>query len=93
MRDSAAALPPLHWAWNAAGAPALLVRRWGGVEDRSAALLQRFYEQLRNGTAPSAALQAARASIRAEDGGRAPGAWAGWILVASGPRLNGTPAR
>ena len=95
MRDSAAALPLLYWGWRAAGVPVLLVRRWGGLEDRSSTLLERFYEQVKNGTTPGAALQAAQASIRAEAGGRAPGAWAGWIMLtaASGPGPDSAPAR
>lgn len=96
MRDSAAALPPVSWGWRAAGVPTLLVRRWGGVEERSALLLEQFYEQLKGGQTPSAALHAARGSIRAQDDGRAPGAWAGWLLVTTvplRPAANGSVAR
>jgi hypothetical protein len=95
LRDAAAALPSLYWGWRAAGVPVLLVRRWGGVEELSSTLLERFYEQLKNGATPSAALAAAQSSIRAEAGGRAPGAWAGWIMLtaASGPGPDGAAAR
>jgi CHAT domain-containing protein len=95
MRDSAAALPPLYWGWHAAGAQAVLVRRWGGVEENSVALLEAFYEQLKNGRTPTAALHAARASIRSQKGGHPPGAWAGWILLSSlsGSGANGATPR
>jgi CHAT domain-containing protein len=81
MRDGAAAVGPVHWAWRAAGVPALVVRRWAGAEAAAGEICSRFYQGLRAGKPPNEALHAARAAVRASEDGRAPGAWAGWLIL------------
>lgn len=81
MREAAGALAPLHWAWQSAGASALVIRRWGGHDQLAPGVLRRFHEELRAGKPAAEALQTARASMRATAEGRAPAAWAGWLIL------------
>ena len=80
-RDAAAAVVPVHWAWRAAGATTVILKRWGGDDLTAREIMGRFYEALRTGASPVDALHAARAAVRATESGRAPAAWAGWLLV------------
>ena len=79
MRDGAAASGVLQWAWLAAGVPAVVVARWTGEPAASHALLTEFHRHLRSGSDAAAALQAARAAVRANPEWSAPFYWAGWI--------------
>ena len=79
MRDAALGIAPLHWAWRATGATALIVRRWGGDERLSNQFVKLFYEYLGGGRPAAVAFDAARAAIRTAHDGRAPAAWAGWL--------------
>lgn len=83
MRDGASAIVPIHWAWSAAGAEGMIVRRWGGSEEHAAKLLARAYEQIRGGKGAAEALHAARAAGRQETATRAlgPASWAGWLVL------------
>jgi CHAT domain-containing protein len=45
-------------------------------------VIGKFYEGLQAGKDPSNALHAARATVRATEAGRAPAAWAGWLIFA-----------
>lgn len=81
MRNAAAGIMPVYWAWRSAGVTTFIVRRWGGNEGASNRIVAMFYERLRAGDAPAAALDAARAALRRTEGGRAPAAWAGWLVI------------
>ena len=81
MRDASRGIPPIQWAWRAAGATTLIIKRWGGREDLSNQVAAVFYEQLAAGKTPVRALAAARATVRETEAGRAPAAWAGWIVI------------
>ncbi|MBA2306439.1 MAG: tetratricopeptide repeat protein [Acidobacteria bacterium] len=80
-RDAAAAVAPVHWAWRAAGATTLILKRWGGEEAASAEIVVKYYEQLRAGKSAVDALHAARAGVRDTAAGHAPAAWAGWLVL------------
>jgi hypothetical protein len=90
-RDGAEAAAIVNWAWRSAGTTSVIFRRWG-VEPPSASLrpesdprtevIGKFYEELRAGKSAPDALHAARASVRATEEGRAPAAWAGWLIFA-----------
>jgi CHAT domain-containing protein len=84
MRDAASAIVPIQWAWQAAGVPALVVRRWAGADAAGAGILARFYAELRAGKSAGDALRAARAAVRSTEGGRAPASWAGWLILSGG---------
>jgi tetratricopeptide (TPR) repeat protein len=84
MRDAAAAIVPIQWAWRAAGVPALIVRRWAGADDAAADILARFYAELRAGRSAGDALHAARAAVRSTEDRRAPAYWAGWLILSGG---------
>ncbi len=81
MRDGAAAAEAVQWSWRAAGVPSIVLARWPTDGEASAALLGALHEHLHAGDAPAAALQAARAALRAREETRAPYFWAGWIVI------------
>jgi CHAT domain-containing protein len=81
MRNAAAAAPVLHWAWLAAGVPALVMPRWVGDETASEAIVVELHARLKAGDAPAEALRAARLKIRKNDATSAPFFWAGWMVV------------
>jgi hypothetical protein len=81
MRDSAPAAETIRWAWRAAGVPSIVISRWAGDDAAAAALLAEFYTRLTAGAAPDAALQGARAAVRAREDTRAPYFWAGWMAI------------
>jgi CHAT domain-containing protein len=81
MRDAAAAITPVYWAWRTAGATTLIVRRWGGNHELSNQIVAAFYQRLAAGEPPAAAFDAARAAVRETEAGRGPAAWAGWIVL------------
>lgn len=80
-RDAAADAPVVHWAWRAAGVPALLMPRWPYEAEAATDFLADFHSRLRKGETPEAALQAAQRAIRRRDGRGAPYYWAGWLLL------------
>jgi hypothetical protein len=80
-RDAAMSVGPVDWAWRANGASTLILRRWGGDDVSATAIIGRFYEGLQAGKSPVEALESARASVRRTENGRAPAAWAGWIIL------------
>jgi hypothetical protein len=81
MRDSAAALTPLHWVWRAGGTEQIVVRRWAGDEAASQVLLAAFYKALEGGASAVDALRAAQASVRKATPEAPPAAWAGWLVL------------
>ncbi len=81
MRDASRGIKPIQWAWRATGASTLIVKRWGGDADFSNQVVTGFYEQLAGGNPPERALEAARTAVRKTEAGRAPAAWAGWIVI------------
>ena len=81
MRDSAAALTPLHWVWRAGGTEALVIRRWAGDEAVASDLLTAFYKALQSGMNAVDALAAAQAELRRMVPAAPPAAWAGWLVV------------
>jgi CHAT domain-containing protein len=81
MRNATAGIAPLHWAWRAAGATTLIIKRWGGNDGQSNEIVEKFYAQLAAGQVPAAALAAAQAAVRGPEDGRAPAAWAGWLVL------------
>ena len=81
MRDASRGITPIQWAWRATGAATLIVKRWGGDAEFSNRIVTAFYEQLAGGTPPERALEAARTAVRKTEAGRAPAAWAGWIVL------------
>jgi tetratricopeptide (TPR) repeat protein len=80
MREAADEVAPVAWAWRAAGVPALVLPRWPTDDTLSDQMLADLHARLRAGDSPEAALQAARATLRASN--PAPYYWAGWMLVA-----------
>lgn len=83
MRDSAAAVPALHWVWRAGGIDALVVRRWGSDESIAGDLLAAFYDALRDGATPASAQRAAVDAVRKARPDLPPGAWAGWLSISA----------
>ncbi len=81
MRDSAPAVDTIRWAWRAAGVPSIVMSRWAGDDAAAAAMLAEFYKRLTAGEAPAAALQGARAVLRAREDTRPPYFWAGWMVI------------
>jgi tetratricopeptide (TPR) repeat protein len=81
MRGAASSTGIVRWAWRAAGVPALILPRWGIDPDESTAMLKELYARLKDGEAPQAALQGARAAVRSGEHTRAPYYWAGWMVV------------
>ena len=81
MRDSAAALTPLHWVWRAGGTGAILVRRWAGDEAAAQNVLAAFYKALEGGASAVDALRAAQSALRKATPGAPPAAWAGWLVL------------
>jgi len=81
MRDGAAVMPIVGWAWQAAGVPAVTMSRWAGDPASSNDLLARFHAGLERGESPDAALRSAQMAIRANEATSAPWFWAGWIVV------------
>ena len=81
MRDSAPAADTIRWAWRAAGVPSIVMSRWAGDDAAAAAMLAEFYKRLTAGEAPAAALQGARAVLRAREDTRPPYFWAGWMVI------------
>jgi CHAT domain-containing protein len=80
-RDAASTLAPIDWAWRSAGASTLILRRWDGNDETAASLIGRYYEEMRKGKSSADAFETARAAVRASRTGRAPAAWAGWLLL------------
>jgi tetratricopeptide (TPR) repeat protein len=81
MRDAAAAIGPVRWAWRAAGIPALTLRRWADGHGSANALLADYVARVNGGEPPAGALRAARAPILHDEQTRAPWFWASWIVV------------
>ena len=81
MRNATAGIGPIHWAWRASGATTVIMRRWRENDARSNEIVEEFYKQLAAGRPPTVALDAAQARARTVEGGRAPGAWAGWLVL------------
>jgi tetratricopeptide (TPR) repeat protein len=80
-RDAASNLAPIDWAWRSAGASTLILRRWDANDETAAVLIGRYYEEMRKGASAIQAFETARAALRATRSGRAPAAWAGWLLL------------
>ena len=81
MRDASRGIAAIHWAWRSTGAATMVLKRWGGNEATSNQVVAAFYQELAGGKSAEQALAAARAGIRKTDAGRAPAAWAGWIVI------------
>jgi tetratricopeptide (TPR) repeat protein len=85
MRDAADEAGTIAWAWRAAGIPSVVMPRWRADEsDADAASLEfmrELHRRLRAGDPPDAAMQSARATLRARPTLSAPFYWAGWILI------------
>ena len=79
MRDAAAALTAIYWAWRAAGVRTIGVRRWGGVEPAALETLRKLQDHVRAGDGPADALFESRPG--GSDGRPAPGPWAVWMLI------------
>jgi tetratricopeptide (TPR) repeat protein len=79
MRDAADESAVIAWAWRASGVPAIVMPRWPSEELLATQMLTELHARLRAGDTAAAALQAARAKIRAEKS--QPFYWAGWMLV------------
>jgi tetratricopeptide (TPR) repeat protein len=82
-RDAAAAARIVNWAWRASGATTVIFRRWGGDDPTATEIIAHYYNALRAGKSPADALHTARAAVRATESGRAPAAWAGWLVFGS----------
>jgi tetratricopeptide (TPR) repeat protein/CHAT domain-containing protein len=80
-RDAADDAPVVHWAWRAAGVPALLMPRWPHESGAANDFLADFHSRLRKGDAPDAALHEAQRALRRMEGRAAPYYWAGWLLL------------
>jgi hypothetical protein len=80
-RDAAAAVGPVAWAWRAAGATTLILRRWGGDEASAGEIVATFHQGLHAGKSPVEALNDARTAVRRTDAGSSPAAWAGWLVL------------
>jgi len=81
MRDASRGIPAIHWAWRATGSATMILKRWGFSDSLSNQVVSAFYEEMAGGKTPEQALEAARAAVRKTEGGRAPAAWAGWIVI------------
>jgi len=81
MRDSASAVPAVHWAWRAGGASGIVVRRWPADEEVAGELLAALYESLKGGATAAEALHAAQAAVRKRQPSLPPAAWAGWLAL------------
>jgi CHAT domain-containing protein len=81
MRDASPAADTVRWAWRVAGIPAIVLPRWAGDAGASSAWMNEMYKALQSGSEPDAALQRARAAMRADEDTRAPYFWAGWMLI------------
>jgi CHAT domain-containing protein len=81
MRNATAGIGPIHWAWRASGATTVIMRRWSGNDARSNEIVEEFYKQLAAGRPATVALAAAQARVRTVEDGRAPAAWAGWLVL------------
>jgi tetratricopeptide (TPR) repeat protein len=81
MRDAADEAALVHWAWRAAGVPALMMARWRTDAAAAGDLLAAFHQRVRAGEEPGRALRAAQAAVRTAEGRSAPFFWAGWILI------------
>ena len=80
-RDAASSLAPIAWGWRSSGAATLILRRWDANDETAAALIGRYYEEMRKGESSTVAYETARAAVRGTPAGRAPAAWAGWLLL------------
>ena len=80
MREAADETVLVHWAWLAAGVPALLMPRWA-ADATAAELLSVFHERVRSGETPERALRTAQEAVRTTGSRRAPHHWAGWLLI------------
>lgn len=83
MRDSASAVPAVHWAWRAGGANGIVVRRWPGDEEVAGELLAAMYESLKGGASAAEALHAAQVAVRTRQPALPPSAWAGWLALSA----------
>ena len=81
MRDASRGIAAIQWAWRATGSASVILRRWGGNDSFSNRVVTDFYEELAGGKTAEQALAAARAAVRKTEAGRAPAAWAGWIVI------------
>jgi CHAT domain-containing protein len=81
MRDAADDTAAIAWAWQAAGVATLVMPRWATTGGASNELLAAVHARLREGESPEAALQSARARLRANPATAAPYAWAGWLFL------------
>ena len=81
MRDAAPSADTVRWAWRAAGVPSIVLSRWSVDDAAVTSMLKELYARLKDGEAPDAALQGARAALRAREDTRAPYFWAGWMVV------------
>jgi hypothetical protein len=81
MRDAADETVLVHWAWRAAGVPALMMPRWSS-DATAAELLAIVHERLRAGDRPGDALRAGWQAVRRVEPRDAPYYWAGWLLIA-----------
>lgn len=84
MRDAAEQVPTVRWAWRIAGVPSMVMPRWPTDAAAASDFLGEFYQRIIDGDAPEAALQGARALLRAREETRAPYYWAGWMLIGPG---------
>ena len=90
-RDGAASVAPVDWAWRANGAGTVIFRRWGGNDPAANEIIGRFYDSLRAGRSPVDALDRARTAVRNTEEGRAPAAWAGWLIMTRTLALTSDP--
>jgi tetratricopeptide (TPR) repeat protein len=81
MRDAAAALPTLRWAWRAGGVDTVVTRRWASDETYSGDVLSAFYAALHDGMPAVDAMRQARDAVRKANPELPPAAWAGWIVL------------
>jgi CHAT domain-containing protein len=81
MHDAADETVLVHWAWRAAGVPAVMMPRWK-AEPAAGELLAIVHERIRAGDRPDQALHAGRKAVRRTESGAAPYYWAGWLLIA-----------
>ncbi len=81
MRDASRGISAIHWAWRSTGSATVILKRWGGSEALSNKVVSAFYEEMAGGKTPAQALEAARGAVRKKEAGRAPAAWAGWIVI------------
>lgn len=81
MRDAAASIGVLRWAWRAPGVAALLLRRWADDHESADELLADFHARVHAGHTAAGALHGARGGVRSSAATRAPWFWASWIVV------------